>query len=199
MNPKVRAVILVLTCIALAFLPSSWWTIPVAGFVVLVVHLSLGAGFVALVKQFVRYRWIILLTVIPQLLFVPLEAACANSARVIAAVSIAELLSTSVPAGEILDGVARLLRPLSRWIDPERIALMVALTITTVPVLARLLSTIREAQVARGVRPRLHRLVVPLLVAALKHADELGDALVARGVGAEPPSAAGRRDLLRVR
>jgi biotin transport system permease protein len=41
---------------------------------------------------------------------------------------------------------------------------------------------VREAQLARGVRRDVRAFAVPYLVMALKHADELGDALAARGV-----------------
>jgi biotin transport system permease protein len=41
---------------------------------------------------------------------------------------------------------------------------------------------IREAQLARGLRPRSYRMAVPLLVLSMKHADEYAEALAARGV-----------------
>lgn len=181
---RARPLILLGLCIVTAALPSVWWSIGAATAIVVGAHCVFGRGIVALARQFVRFRWIVLFTVVPQLVFVPIEAASANSARVLAAISIAELISSAVSASAVLDGVSRALRPFARWIDPDRIALMLALTITTVPVLARMLQSIREAQTARGLKPRAHRLVVPLLVAALKHADELGEALEARGVGA---------------
>ena len=56
------------------------------------------------------------------------------------------------------------------------------MTISTIPVLARLASDVREAQRARGGGRQPAHFVVPFLVVALKHADELGDALAARGV-----------------
>ena len=50
------------------------------------------------------------------------------------------------------------------------------------PVLARLAAGVREAQRARGARAGIVTFVVPFLVVSLKHADELGEALTARGV-----------------
>jgi len=59
---------------------------------------------------------------------------------------------------------------------------MLAVAINTVPVLARLATSVREAQRARGAGSNLVTFVVPFLVVSLKHADELGEALTARGV-----------------
>jgi biotin transport system permease protein len=83
----------------------------------------------------------------------------------------------------LLDTVERGLRPLTRFgVDPQRVALLLTVTLSTIPVLARLAGEVRDAQRARGARASLRFFVVPFLVVALKHADELGDALTARGV-----------------
>ncbi len=58
----------------------------------------------------------------------------------------------------------------------------VSLTLTMVPVVAGLAQRVRDAERARGVRLGV-RSVVPLLVLTLRHADQVGDALAARGVG----------------
>ena len=50
------------------------------------------------------------------------------------------------------------------------------------PDLARIARDVRDAQRARGARVGIRRFAVPYLVTTLKHADELGDALAARGV-----------------
>ncbi|MEN9989489.1 MAG: Cobalt transport protein, partial [Actinomycetota bacterium] len=48
--------------------------------------------------------------------------------------------------------------------------------------LGKFVVAIREAQLARGLRPRSYRMAVPLLVLSMKHADEYAEALAARGV-----------------
>jgi biotin transport system permease protein len=76
-----------------------------------------------------------------------------------------------------------LLRPLRRvGVDPEAVSMAVSLTLTMVPVVAGLAQRVRDAERARGVRLGV-RGVVPLLVLTLRHADQVGDALAARGVG----------------
>jgi len=62
------------------------------------------------------------------------------------------------------------------------VALLLTVTLTTVPALARLAGEVRDAQHARGARGGLRHFAVPFIVLASKHAFELGDALTARGV-----------------
>ena len=58
---------------------------------------------------------------------------------------------------------------------------MIALGIRCVPVIAALAGEIRDAQQARGLTASPRAFAVPLIVRALRHADALGEALVARG------------------
>jgi biotin transport system permease protein len=122
-------------------------------------------------------------TVVPQLIFLGPEAAGANTARVTAAVLLAGLLVLTTRVTDLLDAVERGLRPLERFrFDSERAAVLLTVTLTTVPVLARLAQEVRDAQRARGARPGLRLFAVPFLILSLKHADQLGEALSARGV-----------------
>ena len=75
-----------------------------------------------------------------------------------------------------------MLRPLHRLgVDADAVAMTISLTLTMIPVVAGFARAVREAQRARGVRPGL-RTTVPLMVRTLRHADEVGDALAARGL-----------------
>ncbi|MFP3607054.1 hypothetical protein, partial [Paraburkholderia sp. SIMBA_053] len=62
------------------------------------------------------------------------------------------------------------------------VALTISLTITTIPVIAGFAERVRDASRARDVRLGV-RAVVPLFVLALRHADDVGDALAAPGLG----------------
>jgi biotin transport system permease protein len=77
-------------------------------------------------------------------------------------------------------GVCRPLRPLG--VDPERVGLLLALGVRSVPVVVGLAEEVREAQLARGLTSSPRAFAVPLIVRSLRHADALGEALVARGV-----------------
>ena len=83
----------------------------------------------------------------------------------------------------MVDAVVAAARPLRRvGVDPERVGLMLALGIRSVPVVVGLAEEVRDAQRARGLTASPRAFAVPLIVRSLRHADALGDALVARGV-----------------
>lgn len=180
-GPKAFGVLMLV--LAVSLLPTTWWTAVVAIGVTTACYLVSGLGLRELGRQAASVRWIIAITFISQLIFLDLASAVSNTSRVAAAVLLAALLVLSTRIADLLDAFERGLRPLARLgVDPSRIALMLAVAINTVPVLARLAGTVREAQRARGVRSNPVRFVVPFLVVSLKHADELGEALTARGV-----------------
>lgn len=180
-GPKI--LVLLAVVLAVSFLPSTWWAAGAAAAVAVVAYLLGGLGIRELGAQVVGLRWVIAITLGGQLLFLGPEPAVANTARVVAAIVLATLLVLTTRVTALLDAVERGLRPLERLrLDPERAALLLTVTFGTVPVLARLAHDVREAQRARGARGSITTFAVPFLVVALKHADELGDALTARGV-----------------
>ncbi|PPF57326.1 cobalt ABC transporter permease [Clavibacter michiganensis] len=187
--PAGRELLLLMAVVlGVSLLPSTWWAAGTAAVVAVVAYavaqLGDGAfGLRRLVGQVRAVRWVMLLTLVSQLVLLGPEPAVANTARVTAAIAIAGLLVLTTTMTELLDGIERGLRPLRRLgVDTERVSLLLTVTAGTVPVLGRLAGDVRQAQRARGARAGLRTFVVPFLVVALKHADELGDALTARGV-----------------
>jgi biotin transport system permease protein len=182
-GPKI--LLLLALVLGLSLLPAAWWAAGVAAGVCIFAYAvaGLGNGMRELVRQVASIRWVILITIAGQLIFLGPEPAVTNTARIIAAVVIAALLVITTRVSALLDAVERGLHPLEQVrVDPQRIALLLTVTLSTIPVLARLAGEVRDAQRARGARPSLRAFVVPFLVVSLKHADELGDALTARGV-----------------
>lgn len=172
-----------LISLAITLSGTSVWTLAVAFIPVIAGYLFAGFGVRELLRQLLVVRWAIVTMLVMQVVFLPPLDAVVNSGRVVSVMMLAALvtLTTRIPA--LLDATERGLAPLERiGVNPGRIGLMLAMTITTLPVVAAFASGIREAQVARGVPVRLGRSVVPLLVMALKHSDDLADALAARGV-----------------
>ncbi|HET7683285.1 MAG TPA: energy-coupling factor transporter transmembrane protein EcfT [Marmoricola sp.] len=101
----------------------------------------------------------------------------------IALVLLAGLVSMTTRTTELVDVVVRLCGPLRRLgVQPERIGLLMALGIRSVPVVAGLAREVRDAQLARGLASSPTAFAVPLVVRSLRHADRLGEALIARGV-----------------
>lgn len=178
-----KAVVLLLVVLGVCLLPASWWGAAVTAAVCVGCYAVRGAGMRELVRQLVVVRWMIVVIAAGQLVFAGPEDAVANVARVTAAVVISGLLTSTTPLGELLEVLERALKPLALLrIDPDRAALTVAVTVSTLPVLARIEREVREAQRARGGGRSLRLFAMPFLVVALKHADALGDALTARGV-----------------
>lgn len=114
------------------------------------------------------------------------RAATVVAGTLVVAVAAAGLLTLTTRTEQLLDTVVRLLRPLRRvGVRPERVALVLAMAVRTVPVIAELVRQAQEARLARGASRSLRALAVPLLIRALRHADGLGEALAARGVDDE--------------
>jgi biotin transport system permease protein len=95
----------------------------------------------------------------------------------------AALVTLTSTTTALVDSLVALLRPAQRvGVDPERVGLLLALSIRSVPVVAALATEVRDAQRARGLTSSARAFAVPLIIRALRHADLLGEALVARGV-----------------
>lgn len=181
----VGAKLLGLACSALAISvvrPGTAGTLVLLG-IASIVLLAAGAGARGLLLAWWRLRWLVVVLGGALVIFVSAAAAVQNTGRVVALLLLAEAVTRTTRTGDLLDVLRRLFRPLRVFgVDPETPALAVSLTITMVPVLTGLLEQVRDAQQARGVRLGV-RAAVPLLVLAMKHADDVGDALTARGLG----------------
>ena len=95
----------------------------------------------------------------------------------------AALVTVTTRTQDLLDAVVTVLRPLRRvGVDPDRVALLLALAVRSVPVLAALVAEADQARAARGAQRSVRALAVPLLIRTVRHADRLGEALAARGV-----------------
>ncbi|WP_219413461.1 energy-coupling factor transporter transmembrane component T family protein [Pseudonocardia nigra] len=113
----------------------------------------------------------------------PREAAL-TSLRLVAAIGAATLFTLTTRIEAVISAVERGLRPLRRFgVRPERVGLLVGLTLQAVSTLSEIARSVREAARARGVDRSVVAFAVPFLVRTLRHADELGEALAARGAG----------------
>lgn len=98
-------------------------------------------------------------------------------------VLLAALVTLTTRTTAMIDAVVRALGPLRfLGVHPERLGLLLSLSIRSVPVVVGLAEEVRDAQRARGLRASPRAFAVPLIVRSLRHADALGDALLARGV-----------------
>lgn len=167
-------------------------TMIVAALTVTALYLSAGFGPRTLWRQVRPLRWLVVGVIGLQVLVGGGAAAAWRTGLVVAgtivvAVAIAGLLTLTTQVSALLDTVERALRPAHRiGVDSERVALTLALTIRTIPVIGGLAEQIRDALRARGVTRSVRAYAVPLVVRSLRHADALGEALVARGVDDSP-------------
>ncbi|GGO70165.1 energy-coupling factor transporter transmembrane component T family protein [Nonomuraea cavernae] len=104
--------------------------------------------------------------------------------RIVAALAAANLFTITTRVEDVVSAVERGLRPLSRFgVRPDRLGLLVGLTLQSVAALSTIAAEVREAAKARGAERSVIAFTVPFLVRTLRHADELGEALAARGEG----------------
>lgn len=112
-----------------------------------------------------------------------LDTALRVTGSLLVAIAVAGLVALTTKVSDMLDAVTRAAQPLRHvGASPDRIALVLVLTVRAIPLLARQLRQVSEARKARGLGMSIRALVVPTVLGALTTADQLGDALAARGV-----------------
>ncbi len=126
--------------------------------------------------------WILVIAVPFQALFAGWTVAGMMAGRLVVAVALAALFTLTTTVTAVLEAFQTLLSPFRRWIDTDRIGLLVALTLRCIPLVAEIVSEVLEARKARGTQGSLLALAVPVVVRSLYAADAIGEALVARGL-----------------
>jgi biotin transport system permease protein len=155
-----------------------------AGFVLVAgLYVLAGFGVRTLVGQVWPLRWFVLFLLPFQWWTAGWQAAVAVVGTLVVAVVAAALITLTTRVTDLLDVIARVLEPARRiGVDPDRVALLLALTIRAVPVIAATLHEARDARRARGLERSTRALVTPVVVRTIRHADRVGDALAARGI-----------------
>lgn len=127
--------------------------------------------------------WMLAAIGIAQLIFASWQLAVSVVATIGILVLAAGLITLTTTTTELSDVVVTALGPLRRFgANPDRVGLLIALSIRAVPVVLGLAEQIRDAQRARGLTNSPRAFAVPLLVRALRHAQRMGEALTARGL-----------------
>ena len=102
--------------------------------------------------------------------------------RLLVAVALAALFTLTTTVTAVLEAFQVLLRPFRRWVDADRVGLLVALTIRCIPLVAEIVREVLDARRARGAQGSVVALAVPVVVRSLYAADAIGEALAARGL-----------------
>jgi biotin transport system permease protein len=159
-----------------------WWQLAIAAAAV--------AGLYAVARIPVRIVWVqlrplryvIVLVAALQCWLSGWHAAVMVCGTILVTVALAALLTLTTRVSAMLDAVGVALRPLRRLgVDPDRIGLLLAMTIRCIPLVAGIVAAVSEARKARGLGFSLVALAAPVVIRSLRSADALGDALIARG------------------
>lgn len=155
---------------------------------VLAAYGSLGKRGVARLLHWLPLLPLLLLIGALQAWAVSASAAASSVLRILVMVLMADLVTLSTRLEDMMDALGVVLRPLSVFgLDPRKLALAVALVLRFVPVLAAQWQARTEAWRARSPRRPGLALLVAFLAGALKSADQVAEALDARGFS-HPPS-----------
>ncbi len=158
------------------------WQLAIAALVVLSLFVIARIPPRAAVAQIAPILWMLVLVVPIQGLLSGWLVAALMAGRLIVAVALAALFTLTTTVTAVLEAFQRMLRPFGRWVDADRIGLLVALTIRCIPLVTEIVTEVLEARRARGTRGSVMALAVPVVVRSLYAADALGEALVARGL-----------------
>lgn len=142
-----------------------------------------GVGWRVALAQVWPLRWFAVVLLALQWWLSGAERALVTVGGLVVAVALAGLVTVTTRVTAMTAAFATAMRPLRVvGVDPDRVALLMALGIRAVPVVAGLAAEVREAHRARGLRLDPRTYGVPLVVRTLRHADTMGEALAARGL-----------------
>ncbi|MCU1647798.1 MAG: Energy-coupling factor transporter transrane protein EcfT [Nocardia sp.] len=122
------------------------------------------------------------LIMLAQVLFTGWQSGVLVGERVLTLVLLANLVTLTTRTSAMIETIEKALRPLQPLgVRPDRVGLLVAMTIRFIPVIREQAEMVRAAQRARGIE-RSTVFLVPLLIRTLRMADQVGEALDARGL-----------------
>lgn len=160
-----------------------WWAVLIAVAAVCLLYLVAGFSLRLAWAQLRPLMWLLVFMAVFHVWVSGWQQAVTVIGTLAALVAAAALITLTTTTTALVDAVVRWCGPLRRLgVEPERVGLLIQLGLRCVPLVAGLAAQVREAQIARGNITSLRAFAVPLLVRALRQADALGEALVARGV-----------------
>jgi biotin transport system permease protein len=178
----IKLALLLATGLALTVLNRWWEPVAVLG-VVLGCYLLAGFPVRTAAAHLRSMGWVLLAISVFQLVVSGWRSMVDVIVTLAAMVLAAGLVSLTTSMEALTEVLLRIMRPLRRvGVAPERTALLISLSVRSVSVIAGLAQEVRDAQRARGLGRSARAFAVPLLVRSLRHAEALGEALIARGL-----------------
>lgn len=127
--------------------------------------------------------WMLAVIAVFQVIFAGWERAVVICGSLLLAVALAALVTLTTRTTEMLDAIVAAAGPLRHvGVDPDRVGLVLIMTIRCIPLLGTIVERVTAARKARGLGFSLRALAVPVVIAALLTAEKMGEALAARGV-----------------
>lgn len=183
MTPGAKLLLLaaaIVSCVAFARNPTSVGAVALA---VIALYAFTRIPVKVALAQLRPVLWMMAIIGLFQVLITTWERAVVVVGVLLISVALAALVTLTTRITDMLDTVSRALEPARRFgVDPDRVGLLLALAIRCIPLLASIVQEVSQARKARGLSWSMTALATPVLVRALRTADAMGDALVARGV-----------------
>lgn len=137
-------------------------------------------------EMFRRLRWPLLLIALlmgVNWAFEGVDHALRVTLRLVGLLLAATAVSATTRGSALIAALERALMPLERMglVNAGQVSLTIGLALRFVPLIAAQAQEIREAQAARGLDRQPVALVLPLVLRSLRGADEIADAIDARG------------------
>lgn len=150
---------------------------------VLVGAVSARLPLLALIHQLRQVFWVVGFIFVLQVLLTDWQRATVVCGVLLLAVALAAMVTLTTRTTEMLDAATRAMTPLARFGFPVRqVAVALALTIRSIPLVVEIIGRVDEARRARGLRITPRIVFVPVIVGALRTADDFNEALIARGI-----------------
>lgn len=181
--PGIKLLGLVAFGIVSIFLQRSWWLTLLVLAAIMVLYLASGFTLRTLWRQVKPLAFILAFMAVFHVWIAGWQRAVGLTGTLLAIMALAALITLTTPTSRLVDAAVTAVRPLRHvGVDPERVGLMLTLGIRAVPLIVGLAYQVREAQIARSQTASFEAFAVPLVVSALRQADAMGEALIARGV-----------------
>lgn len=137
----------------------------------------------ALIVQLRQVLWVVGVIFILQVVLTDWRRALVVCGVLLLAVTLAAMVTLTTRTTAMLDAATRAMTPLARFGFPVRqVAVALALTIRSIPLVVEIIGKVDEARRARGLRITPRIVFVPVIVGALRAADDFNEAMIARGL-----------------
>lgn len=150
----------------------------------IVLYMSLGCAVTKRLSFFTPLLPILVIIFVAQYFTGGFGAALMMVCRLLLMLALADLVTMSTPMQAMMDAVTPLLSPLKfAGANTEKLSFAVALTVRLVPLLLENWRGHAQAFRARTGKPANWRVLAPFIANSLRLADQMGEALDARGFG----------------